>query len=88
MYVVRWVINFVNNKLIDYYEINILLLSKQIYFNKKFVVFQGYDGIVLGLMFIIDKGVEIVVCFMNNVMMDSVIYLYGLFLVRVIFYLI
>lgn len=69
--------NPVTNKPIDYYEINILPLSKQIYPNKKPAALQGYDGIAPGPTFLIDKNIETVVRFTNNVTTDSAIHLHG-----------
>ncbi|KAL2211026.1 multicopper oxidase [Sarocladium strictum] len=71
------VTNPVTGKPIDYYEINILPLSKQIYPNKKPAALQGYDGIAPGPTFLIDKNIETVVRFTNNVTTDSAIHLHG-----------
>lgn len=73
----RRITNPVTQKPIDYYEINILPLTRQIYPNKKPTALQGYDGVTPGPTFLIDKGVETVVRFTNNLTTDSAIHLHG-----------
>lgn len=48
------------------------------------MILVGYDGMFLGLIFIIFRGVEFIVCFINNVKYENFVYFYGFYL-RVLF---
>lgn len=62
---------------IDYYEVHISQFTQSIYPNKGDTVLVGYDGMSPGPTFIVEKGRETVVRFVNNATMDSAVHLHG-----------
>lgn len=74
----RKLTNPVTKNPVEYYEVNIQSLTKEIYPNKKPAALQGYDGIVPGPTFMIDRGTETVVRFTNSLATTSAaIHLHG-----------
>jgi bilirubin oxidase len=71
------VTNPVTNKLIDYYEINILPFQQQIYPNKPATNLVGYDGIAPGPTIMTERDREIVVRFINNSTRPNSVHLHG-----------
>ncbi|KAH6660978.1 Cupredoxin [Truncatella angustata] len=69
--------NPVTNKQIDYYEVNIQPFQRQIYPNKGKTNLVGYDGIAPGPTFLVEKGRETVVRFINNAKLPSSVHLHG-----------
>jgi bilirubin oxidase len=67
----------VTNKPIDYYEINILPFQQQVYPNKGKTNLVGYDGISPGPTFLIERGRETVVRFINNSTSPNSVHLHG-----------
>lgn len=65
------------NKPIDYYEINILPFQQQVYPNKGKANLVGYDGISPGPTFLIERGRETVVRFINNSSAPNSVHLHG-----------
>ncbi|QDS76034.1 hypothetical protein FKW77_005223 [Venturia effusa] len=62
---------------IDYYEIEIKPFSQQVYAGKKPAQLIGYDGISPGPTFMMEKGREAVVRFINKSVRKSAIHLHG-----------
>ncbi|KAH8886064.1 Cupredoxin [Thozetella sp. PMI_491] len=71
------VLNQVTGKSINYYEINILPFTKQVYPGKGPAHLVGYDAISPGPTFLIEKGQETVVRFINNASMANSVHLHG-----------
>ncbi|KAK0612632.1 Cupredoxin [Bombardia bombarda] len=69
--------NPVTGNPIDYYEINIHSLTQQVYPNLGPATLVGYDGISPGPTFLITKGREAVVRFVNNATMANSVHLHG-----------
>ncbi|KAI0131815.1 Cupredoxin [Xylariales sp. AK1849] len=69
--------NPVTNKPIDYYEINIKPLTQQVYPGKSPAKLVGYDGISPGPTFMIERGRETVVRFINNSTSPNSVHLHG-----------
>ncbi|GAB1312539.1 Bilirubin oxidase [Madurella fahalii] len=69
--------NPVTGNPIDYYEIHINQFTQNIYPTKGDAVLVGYDGMSPGPTFIVEKGRETVVRFVNNATMDSAVHLHG-----------
>ena len=74
---VRTITNPVTNGPIDYYEVYINRFQQQIFPNKGPADMVGYDGISPGPTFLIEKGRESVVRFINNATMDTSVHLHG-----------
>jgi FtsP/CotA-like multicopper oxidase with cupredoxin domain len=62
---------------IDYYEVYINQFTQNVYPNRGNAVLVGYDGISPGPTFIVEKGRETVVRFINNATLASSIHLHG-----------
>lgn len=62
---------------IDYYEIEIKPFTQQVYPGKKAAALIGYDGISPGPTFMMEKGREAVVRFINKSVRKSSIHLHG-----------
>lgn len=62
---------------IDYYEITISEFDQQVYPGKKPARLLGYDGISPGPTFMMEKGRESVVRFINKGIRESAIHLHG-----------
>ena len=73
----RQVQNPVTGNTIDYYEINILPFTSQIYPGKGPAHLVGYDAVSPGPTFLIERGREAVVRFVNNATMDNSVHLHG-----------
>jgi hypothetical protein len=73
----RTITNPVTGGPIDYYEIYINQFTQQVYPNKGNAVLVGYDGISPGPTFLIEKGRETVVRFINNATLASSVHLHG-----------
>ncbi|KAK9793626.1 putative Cupredoxin [Seiridium cardinale] len=71
------VTNQVTNKPINYYEVNIMPFQQQIYPDKGKTNLVGYDGMVPGPTFIIERGTEAVVRFINNSTTPNSVHLHG-----------
>ncbi|KAK3695700.1 Cupredoxin [Podospora appendiculata] len=71
------IINPVTNNPIDYYEITINQFSANVYPNKGNATLVGYDGISPGPTFLMERGREAVVRFINNATMDNSVHLHG-----------
>ncbi|KAK3337684.1 Cupredoxin [Cercophora scortea] len=69
--------NPVTNLPIDYYEITINQFSANVYPNKGNATLVGYDGISPGPTFLMERGREAVVRFINNATMDNSVHLHG-----------
>jgi len=69
--------NPVTSNPIDYYEVNINAFQSTVYPNKGPADLVGYDGISPGPTFLIEKGRETVVRFINNATMDTSVHLHG-----------
>ncbi|KAF2268917.1 Cupredoxin [Lojkania enalia] len=69
--------NPVTGQNIQYYEIEIKSFIQQVYPNKPATSLVGYDGISPGPTFIIPRGTESVVRFINNAEQASSIHLHG-----------
>lgn len=74
---VRTITNPVTGGPIDYYEVYINHFQQQIYPNKGPADMVGYDGIAPGPTFLIEKGRESVVRFINNATMATSVHLHG-----------
>lgn len=68
--------------MIDYYEVDILPFSQQVYPGKNPAPMVGYDGMCPGPTFIVEKGRETVVRFTNKASMNSSVHLHGSYSVR------
>ena len=73
----RTVTNPVTGRPIDYYEIFINPFSQKIYPDRGNASLVGYDGRSPGPTFIVEKGRETVVRFVNNASMDNSVHLHG-----------
>ena len=63
---------------IDYYEVTISPFTRKVYPNKAASAkFVGYDGIAPGPTFLVEKGRETVVRFINNATMANSVHLHG-----------
>jgi bilirubin oxidase len=71
------VTNPVTGQPIDYYEVNILPFTQQVYPGKGPASLTGYDGVSPGPTFLVEKGRETVVRFTNNVTLDTSVHLHG-----------
>ncbi|KAK4443350.1 putative bilirubin oxidase precursor [Podospora aff. communis PSN243] len=69
--------NPVTGNPIDYYEVYINAYTQTVYPNKSPVNLVGYDGMSPGPTFIIDRGRETVVRFVNNASMANSVHLHG-----------
>jgi bilirubin oxidase len=69
--------NPVTGNPIDYYEVYINAYTQTVYPNKPPVNLVGYDGMSPGPTFIIDRGRETVVRFVNNASMANSVHLHG-----------
>ncbi|KAK3364574.1 Cupredoxin [Lasiosphaeria hispida] len=69
--------NPVTGNPIDYYEVNINAFQSQVYPGKGPANLVGYDGISPGPTFLIERGRETVVRFVNNATMDNSVHLHG-----------
>ncbi|KAK3311811.1 Cupredoxin [Apodospora peruviana] len=69
--------NPVTGNPIDYYEIYINEFTTNVYPNKGDAVLVGYDGMSPGPTFLMQKGRESVVRFVNNATMDNSVHLHG-----------
>lgn len=79
---VMTVTNPVTNNPIDYYEVTINHFQQQIYPNKGKANLVGYDGIAPGPTFIVERGRETVVRFINNATLATSVHLHGSYSVR------
>lgn len=77
--------NPVTGNPIDYFEIYIKSFTQSVYPNKGNALMVGYDGISPGPTFIVEKGRETVVRFINNATLASSIHLHGSYSVRELF---
>lgn len=80
----RTITNPVTSSPIDYYEVYINQFTQKVYPNKGDAVLVGYDGISPGRTFIVEKGRETVVRFINNATLASSIHLHGSYSVCII----
>ncbi|KAM7190926.1 putative bilirubin oxidase precursor [Rhypophila sp. PSN 637] len=71
------VTNPVTGQPIDYYEVYINQYTQQVYPGKGPTTLVGYDGMSPGPTFIIEKGRETVVRFVNNATMANSVHLHG-----------
>ncbi|KAK4183512.1 putative bilirubin oxidase precursor [Podospora australis] len=69
--------NPVTNNPIDYYEVTINQFTQQVYPGKGPATLVGYDGISPGPTFIIPRGRETVVRFINNATIENSVHLHG-----------
>ncbi|KAI1845850.1 hypothetical protein JX265_011255 [Neoarthrinium moseri] len=69
--------NPVTKNPIDYYEINILPFQQQVYPTKGKANLVGYDGMSPGPTFLVEKGRETVVRFINNSTLPNAVHLHG-----------
>ncbi|KAK3367420.1 Cupredoxin [Lasiosphaeria ovina] len=69
--------NPVTNNPIDYYEIYIKSFTQRVYPNKGDATLIGYDGISPGPTFLVQRGREAVVRFINNATMANSVHLHG-----------
>ncbi|KAI0447314.1 Cupredoxin [Xylaria telfairii] len=69
--------NPVTGKDVLYFEIEEKLFQKQIYPNLLPTTFVGYDGITPGPSFIVPRGTETVVRFVNNAQRETSVHLHG-----------
>ncbi|KAK3372720.1 Cupredoxin [Podospora didyma] len=69
--------NPVTSNPIDYYEIYINQFTTQVYPGKGPATLVGYDGISPGPTFLMQRGREAVVRFINNATMDNSVHLHG-----------
>lgn len=73
----RTITNPVTGNPIDYYEVYIKQFTQNVYPNKGNAILVGYDGISPGPTFIVEKGRETVVRFINNATLSSAVHLHG-----------
>jgi bilirubin oxidase len=73
----RTVTNPVTGKPIDYYEIEIKPLTQQVYPGKKPARLVGYDGASPGPTFLMERGREAVVRFVNHGDLANSVHLHG-----------
>lgn len=73
----RTITNPVTSNPIDYYEIYINQFKQKVYPTKGDAVLVGYDGISPGPTFLVEKGRETVVRFINNATLASAVHLHG-----------
>ena len=73
----RVVTNPVTGKDIWYYEVEIKPFTSQVYPNLQPARLVGYDGISPGPSFVIPKGTETVVRFINNASIENSVHLHG-----------
>ncbi|KAK3988407.1 Cupredoxin [Cladorrhinum sp. PSN332] len=71
------ILNPVTNNTIDYYEIYINEFYQTVYPTKSPARLVGYDGISPGPTFIIERGRETVVRFINNATLENSVHLHG-----------
>ncbi|KAI1311397.1 Cupredoxin [Xylaria venustula] len=69
--------NPVTGKDIWYFEVEEQLFQKQIYPNLGPTTFVGYDGMIPGPSFVIPRGTETVVRFVNNAQRETSVHLHG-----------
>ncbi|KAK1757942.1 bilirubin oxidase [Echria macrotheca] len=69
--------NPVTGNPIDYYEVHINQFTQQVYPGKGPATLVGYDGMSPGPTFLIERGRESVVRFVNNATMDNSVHLHG-----------
>lgn len=62
---------------IHYYEVYINRFTQQVYPNKGPATLVGYDGISPGPTFIVERGHEAVVRFVNNASIENSVHLHG-----------
>lgn len=62
---------------IHYYEVYINRFTQQVYPNKGPATLVGYDGISPGPTFIVERGHETVVRFVNNASIENSVHLHG-----------
>ncbi len=62
---------------IDYYQIYINQFTQKVYPTKGDAVLVGYDGMSPGPTFLVEKGRETVVRFINNATLASAVHLHG-----------
>jgi FtsP/CotA-like multicopper oxidase with cupredoxin domain len=73
----RTITNPVTGSPIDYYQIYINQFTQKVYPTKGDAVLVGYDGMSPGPTFLVEKGRETVVRFINNATMASAVHLHG-----------
>ncbi|KAH7136170.1 Cupredoxin [Dendryphion nanum] len=71
------IINPITGKEIWYYEVEIKPFTQQVYPNKQPAQLVGYDGISPGPTFIVPKGTETVVRFLNHASVENSVHLHG-----------
>ncbi|KAK4169625.1 Cupredoxin [Cladorrhinum sp. PSN259] len=71
------ILNPVTNKNIDYYEVTINEFFQQVYPGKAPARLVGYDGMSPGPTFLIERGRETVVRFINNATQENSVHLHG-----------
>ncbi|CAP65628.1 uncharacterized protein PODANS_6_11170 [Podospora anserina S mat+] len=71
------VTNLVTGNPIHYYEVYINRFTQQVYPNKGPATLVGYDGISPGPTFIVERGHEAVVRFVNNASIENSVHLHG-----------
>jgi bilirubin oxidase len=73
----RVVTNPVTGNEIWYYEVEIKSFQHQVYQNKQPAQLVGYDGMSPGPTFVIPRGTETVVRFINNAAIENSVHLHG-----------
>lgn len=73
----RKILNPVTGKEIWYYEVEIKPFTQQVYPNLRAAKLVGYDGMSPGPTFIIPRGTESIVRFINNAEMENSVHLHG-----------
>jgi bilirubin oxidase len=73
----RIISNPTTGKDIWYYEVEIKPFTHQVYPNLKAANLVGYDGISPGPTFIIPRGTESIVRFINNARIENSVHLHG-----------
>jgi len=73
----RQIISQITGQPIDYYEVEILPLTTQVYPGKGPAHLVGYDGLSPGPTFFIERGREIMVRFTNKATLNNSVHLHG-----------
>ncbi|KAK3503233.1 bilirubin oxidase precursor [Neurospora crassa] len=71
------IVNHITGKNILYYEVEIKEFKSQVYPDRGPATLWGYDGISPGPTFIVEKGTETVVRFINNARLANSVHLHG-----------
>ncbi|KAK3953815.1 bilirubin oxidase [Pseudoneurospora amorphoporcata] len=75
----KTIVNPVTGKNILYYEVEIKEFKSQVYPDRGQATLWGYDGISPGPTFMVEKGTETVVRFVNNARLANSVHLHGSF---------